>query len=544
MRRALALTAALVACALPACTKTDVAANAGGATRHPWTLPGHLRYGTTEEPDSLNKLLANSDASDQIANLIFAPVFRFDDRGALYPELATEVPSLANGGIARDGKTLTLHLRKGVVWSDGAPLDGRDIVFTWHAVMNPATNTRLRTGWDDIASMSLPDPYTVVVRLKAVDAAIVAEIFGGGGGSAYPPLPAHLLAKEPNLNRVAFNSAPIASGPFVLKKWNRASSLELVANPRYFRGKPKLDAISWIIIPNSDTLFNALKTHDVDVVDPVTDNQIDAAKALPNVATSTHLISNLRHLEINTRRPYLADVRVRRAIAEAVDWDRINRVTYHGTNERATSDIFPTTWAAPKIPFFPHDVADAKRLLTAAGWIPGPNGVRTKDGARLAVSVSTGTNKPANINAEVQMQQMLAAVGIALEIKNYPVSLLFAQNGPLYTGNYDMSWTIDTGGPDPDNEGVWSGIAIPPHGANTSFLDDPEITRLAHEGKQTFDLAKRKALYQREEERIHATVPAVFLYWARTTAAYNDDFKNYRPAPYIAATWNSWQWEI
>ncbi len=531
-----------LALSLAACTTTTPDAAKSG--RHAWTQPGHLRYGTTEEPDNLNKLLANTDASDQIANLIFAPLFRFDQAGALYPELATEVPSLANGGIGRDGKTITLHLRPNALWSDGAPLDGRDVVFTWHAVMNPANNTRLRTGWDDITAIDLPDPHTVVVHLKNVDASIVAGIFGGGGGSAFPPLPEHLLKGYADLNRVPFNTAPISSGPFLLKRWNHGSSLEFTANEKYFRGAPKLASISWKIVPNSDTLFNALKTHDVDVVDPVSDTQIAEAKALPNVATYSHLISNLRHLEINAGKPMLADVRVRRAIAEGVDWDRINRVIYHGTNERATSDIFPTTWAQPTIPLFTYDPAHAKALLTEAGWIAAASGPRTRGGQKLHLAISTGTNKPANVNAEVQMQQMLAPLGIELEIKNYPVSLLFAQSGPLYTGSYDLSWTIATGGPDPDNEGIWSTSAIPPHGANTSFLRDAAITALSRDGKRTFDLAKRKAIYQREEERIHALVPAVFLYWARATAAYNDDLKNYRPAPYIAATWNAWEWEI
>jgi peptide/nickel transport system substrate-binding protein len=534
--------AALLACAFAACSKVGAPATASG--KHPWTLPGHLRYGTTEEPDTLNKLLANSDASDQIANLIFAPVFRFDDKGALYPELATVVPTLANGGIARDGKTITLHLRKGAQWSDGAPLDGRDIVFTWHAVMNPANNTRLRVGWDEISAIDLPDPTTVVVHVKVVDASIVPGIFGGGGGAAYPPLPAHLLAKYPDLNRVPFNSAPISSGPFLLAKWNHGSGLEFVANPRYFRGAPKLHAISWTIVPNSDTLYNALKTHDVDVVDPITDNQLADAKADPTLDTYTHLTANLRHLTINVSRPILADVRVRLAIAEGVDWDRINRVTYRGTNARATSDIFPITWAAPHVPLYPYDPAHAKALLAQAGWLPGPDGIRVRDGERLHLAISTGTNKQANFNAEVQMQQMLKPIGVELEAKNYPTSLLFAQNGPLYTGRYDLSWSVDTGGPDPDNEGNWASDAVPPHGANTSFLRDATISDDARDGKRTFDLAKRKAIYQREELRIHELVPAVFLYWANATAAYNSDLKNYRPAPYIAATWNSWEWEI
>ena len=143
------------------------------------------------------------------------------------------------------------------------------------------------------------------------------------------------------------------------------------------------------------------------------------------------------------------------------------------------------------------------------------------------------------------MQQELRAVGHrTARSSNYPTSLLFAQDGPLYGGRYDLSLTIDTNAPDPDNEGEWSGAFIPPHGANTTFLNDPVITATSHAAARTFDRAKRKALYQREEERIHELVPAVFLYWQIAYAAYNSDLKHYRAAQYLSSNWNAWQWSF
>src|ERR1700690_1169328 len=102
------------------------------------------------------------------------------------------------------------------------------------------------------------------------------------------------------------------------------------------------------------------------------------------------------------------------------------------------------------------------------------------------------------------MQQEMRAIGVRLEIKNYPTSLLFAQTGPIYSGRFDSEFTIETQGPDPDNEGNWSGKMIPPHGANASRLDDPLLRQVSHDANLTFDRAKRKALYQRQADRIHA----------------------------------------
>jgi peptide/nickel transport system substrate-binding protein len=541
-RRAVAALAALAVSATVAagCTRVDTGSAAGG--RHPWTIPNHLRIGSPDEPDNINPMFGHTDATDQVDAFIFAPLFRYDPRGNFVPELATVVPTYANGGISRDSKTIVLHLRPNLRWSDGAPLTARDVRFTWRAVLNPRNNTKAAFGWDDIAAIDVPNDTTAIVRLKRPNANVLG-VFGGGGGSAYPPLPEHLLAKLPDLNDAPFNAAPIASGPFVLRAWNHGSSLEFAPNPLYWRGPPKLAGISWKIVPNPDTLFEQLRTHEIDVVPTVGDTFASRLVTIPGIRIVKTLSANWRRLAINCARPGLRDVVVRRAIAESVDWNRMNATVYHGNNVRAHSDLPPDSWAAPNVPDYPHDPAGAERALDADGWRRGPDGVREKDGTALRFVISA-TNKPGNEQAEVQMQQELAAVGVALTIKNYPASILFAQDGPLYTGRYDLEWSIDTNGPDPDNQGSWSGDFVPPHGANTSFLRDPVITRTSDEAIRTFDRAKRKALYQIEETRIHELVPVVFLYWQVRLVAYDDDLKGYRPAEYITDNWNSWQWSI
>lgn len=501
---------------------------------------GILRIGSPDEPDNLNPMFAHTDATDQVDAFIFAPVFRYDARGNFVPELATEVPTYANGGISRDSKTIVLHWRRGVRWSDGAPLTARDLRFTWRAVRNPANNTKLVSGWDDIDAIDVPDDYTAILRLRRPNADVLGSL-GGGGGSAYPPLPEHLLGKLPDLNRAAFNAAPISSGPWTLAKWNHGSSLEFVPNPTYWRGPPKLRGISFRVVPNPDTLVTQLATHEIDVLPNVPEQQVGAIGNVAGIRVVRALSANWRRLDMNCAKPALSDVRVRRAIAEAIDWDRLDRTVYHGLNVRARSDIFPQSWAAPKIPLVRYDPTEARALLDAAGFVPGPGGVRRRGDVTLHLTISA-TTKPGNAEAELQMQQDLHAIGIALEIKNYPASLLFALEGPLYGGRYDLEWSIDTNGPDPDNQGNWSADFLPPHGANTSFLRDPVITQTSDAAIRTFDRAKRKALYQREEERIHELVPAVFLYWENTTTAYDARLRGYAPAAFITNNWNSYAW--
>ena len=539
VRRISAFAAALIVCA--ACARVG-GSSAGSGGRHPWTVPGHVRMGSPDEPDNLNPMFAHTAATDEVDAFIFAPLFRYDPKGNFVPELVTELPTYGNGGISRDSKTIVLHFRRGVRWSDGIPLTARDLRFTWRAVMDKRNNTKSTFGWDDITAIDVPRDDLAIVHLARPNADVMGS-FGGGGGSAYPPLPEHLLGKLPDLNHAAFNAHPISSGPWLLAKWNHGASLVFAPNPHYWRGPPKLRALEYDIVPNPDTLVSELRTHEIDLVAPVPEEVVPQLGGVAGVRVVKSLLANWRHLGINCGKPPLDDVRVRRAVAQAVDWDRINRTVYHGFNIRAHSDIVPDSWAAPDVPLYRHDPAAARRLLDAAGWHAMGNDVRRKAGIPLELTIEA-TNKPGNADAEVQMQQDLRAVGIKVSVKNYPTSLFFAQDGPLYTGHYDLGWAIDTNGPDPDNEANWSADFIPPHGLNTSFLRDPVITRTSAQALRTFDRSKRKALYQTEEARIHEVVPAVFVYWETGIAAYNDDLRGYRPAEYITNDWNSWEWSI
>ncbi len=132
---------------------------------------------------------------------------------------------------------------------------------------------------------------------------------------------------------------------------------------------------------------------------------------------------------------------------------------------------------------------------------------------------------------------MLRAVGIDIAIRNYPGEAISSRRtGRSIRGKYDLEWSIETNGPDPDNSGSWNGAFIPPRGANTSWLNDPIVNATSAAAAGTFDVAARKRLYQREEERIRELVPAVFFSWRTNYTAMNADVKNYVPAAFIGDT--------
>jgi peptide/nickel transport system substrate-binding protein len=506
------------------------------------TIPGVLRMGEQEEPDSLNLMFGNNSASDEVSSLMYSFLIRYDDNGNLIPDLATAVPTRTNGGVTADGKTITVHLRKNARWSDGEPVTSADWMFTYHAVNNPRNNVKSKYGWDQIASANAPDPYTIVVHFK--QPSVAAYDILTMGGTAYPPLPAHLLAKLPDINTASINSAPIASGPFVLKSWNHGSSLVFEPNPYYWRGAAKLKQIIWKILPDTNTQYAQLQTHEIDLYRNVDSNSVYRLKTVRGISVQHRLIANWRHLGINVSRPILSDVRVRQAIAAGVDWKRINDTVYHGINQLAVSDVFPQVWAAPKLLPYTYDPALAKSLLSQAGWHPGADGMMRRGGQPLRLTISANSAAKTNEQSELLIQSMLRALGIDLTIRNYPATLMFARNGPLYTGKYDLEWSVDTNGPDPDNGGSWNSAFIPPHGANTSWLRDPVVDETTSAAARTYDQAERKKLYQREEERLREIVPAIFFYWEVSYYGINSDMKGFRPAAFLADTWNSWEWQI
>ncbi len=252
-------------CLSAACTRVGTASgDAAGGRPSAWTKPGILRIVDLQEPDRLNPLLGNAQLDSDLANFWGGMLLNWSDTNEFVPELATEVPTLENGGISKDNRTVTYHLRPGVLWHDGKPFTADDVIFTWHAVLNKKNNVGSTVGYDIVASIDKRDDHTIVVHLKYAWAPFIASFFAPSG-TPYPVLPAHLLAQYDNINRVAYNSQPIGTGPFTVERWQRGSKIVFRANPHYWRGAPKLKEIWYSPIPNENTVITLLQAHEADL---------------------------------------------------------------------------------------------------------------------------------------------------------------------------------------------------------------------------------------------------------------------------------------
>jgi len=507
--------------------------------------PAMLRIGMTSEPNSLSPLFALSDYDGVVDRLMFDVLVGLDANGELVPRLAQTVPSLANGGISKDGRTITYHLRRNVRWHDGAPFTSHDVAFSFAAIMNPANNVGNRHGYDQIAQVDTPDRATVVVRLKRPYAPALTTLFSDGGPN--PILPAHLLEREADLNRAPFNQAPVGIGPYKFLRWDNGQSIELVANDDYYLGKPKLGRLSVRIVPDETTLTNQLRTHELDVYVLASVNAYGRLRSLPGVRTHlvpTHAAANVL---INTSRPDLQDTRVRHAIAAAIDKRTIVRDLTFGAGTVASEDLPSFMWAFDaRARAEDYDPARARSLLAAAGWRPGADGIVAKSGRRLSLVFAYAQNNETSRLAVLQVQSYLRAVGIDAQLKGYNTALMFAPyaaGGIYQSGNFDLAWYTMTLGSDPDASGRFTSGAVPPHGQNYSRYRNADMDAAQAAGLTSFDPAVRRRAYARSQELLARDVPVVFVFWPMNIDASDARLRGFAPNA-VTPVWNAQDWSF
>ena len=536
-----------MALVISGCTRVSTQGPGGLGQHNAWTVPGVLRVGIIEDLDNLNPLLSLQSYVGDVEELVYSGLVQYDDHYRLIGDAALQAPTLANGGISRDGLTITYHLRHNVAFSDGAPLTAADVKFTWQQIMNPRNNLPNRVPADQVTSMDTPDPYTVVVHLRAPYAPFIGTFFQNGSTPNGGILPKHLLEHYRDLNQAPFNAHPVGSGPFAVERWEPGSGLVLRANPHYFRGVPGLQQIEIRIIPSQNSLLTALRSHEIDMYYDAAEIQYQTLQTISGYRVFAEPTFSLEHIKFNCARPLLKDAQVRRAIAYAIDWHRLASDVYLNLGVPGMADVRPDSWAYnPAATQYPYDPAKARALLAAAGWKPGPDGIMQKAGVPLRLEMMTVVGISARLKAEELVQQELKGVGIDIDIHNYPANLVFAtyaNNGLLTRGRFDLALVTMDLDPDPDNSINFSPDQLPPQGQNRSFYVDPQLGAWEQAGRTNYDEAIRRKYYWLTQQRIHDAVPIHGIVWRPTINAVNADLNNFKPGS-SNDFWNAYAWSI
>jgi len=527
---------------LTACSR--VAAPSAVSGRHAFTVPHVLRFADISDPDNLNEYLSTMDLVYFLSSMIYSYLVVADDQGQLIGDLVTEVPTLANGGISRDGKTYVYHLRRNVLWHDGAPLTSADVKFSWQAVVNPNNNTLHREGYTEIASIDTPDKYTVVVHLKRRYPPFVSKFFTPLQEGGKPILPAHILAKYPNINQVPFNSDPVGSGPFKFVKWERGRKIVLERFKRYFKGEPKLERVEFNIIPEDQTVLNEVRLHHIDLVASPPSTLYQQYKNLQDVTTHLYPWNSQSLLIMNESHPGLDDVLVRRALVASIDYNAIIDKLTHGSGELAHDIIPPTAIGYVKNPAYAYDPAAANATLDAAGYKRGPDGVRSKGSTRLEYTLDIISGSDSLRMIAVQLQQFFRAIGVRLDIKAFAYNEIFTPDGPIYGNRYDFASYGVTMSWDPDMSYYIGCDYFYPKGENVYRYCNHEVDALEKAGLSTDDPKQRAAIYSKAERIIWRTIPYIPLYERERIAVHSPDLRNFKVNPSSTPWYNMWQWDI
>lgn len=511
------------------------------------TQPGVLRVAIQIEPKNLNPLLTSNTTDVFIDRFLFEPLISPDSKGVQTPMLALTVPSTENGGIGKDGLTITYHLRRNLRWSDGVAVTSKDVKWSWQAIMNPDNNIVSRHAYDDIASIETPDPYTVVVHLKAKFAPFVNSFFTDSD-QPYPVAPEHVLSKYANINQIPFNSAPtVSDGPFLFQKWIHNDRIELNANRGFFMGAPHLSQIDIRIVPDENTSVNLLKTHAIDWIYQASIRTYPALKGADGIVIRWMQVNGYYTVQINTSNPPLNDVRVRRALAYAIDKANLVATTMYGQEQVATADLPNWMWAFdPSVRPLPRDLAESKTLLTQAGYALGSGGFMQKNGKRLSLLMVTGNSNVTFKQLAVQIQAQLAQAGIEVLIKEFPGAQLYApagEGGILQLGKFDLAMDGWFAGLDPDDSSQFMCKNVPPGGYNYSRYCNAEMDAAETMALRNYDRPTRKRAYAKTQALLARDVPQIFINWLRQEHPMSVDFKGFSPNP-VVENWNAWQWNI
>lgn len=500
-------------------------AKVGGPAAPP---AGVVRFDLAKDPSTLDPLFMHPDASSaeaQVARLAYEPFVDLDQHGAPMPVLLARIPTLANGDLSTDGRTIAYHLRPNLRWSDGVALTSADVLYTLRQILDPRNPVRSHEGYELIDRAAAPDEHTVIVHLRRPWAPAVLTYFSYG---IIPQvvLPAHVpLARLPD----------VSDGPYTFAAWHRGESLTYRANPLYWRGKPPVDRIDVRITSDPSTNLLMLQSGALDwnLIAPAQRTIASRDSHARLYMTPTAVVAGL---VFNTTHAPLDDVRVRRAIAMSIDRATISAKITLGAYP-VTNMLQPQfSWAYdPSIQEPGYDPRGADALLDAAGWKRGANGMRA-----LHLSYAQFPESVTGVHVAEAVQAMLRQRGIDVSVESISNAQLFLPvTGILAAGRFDLAYVPFTMGADPDDSDIL-GCGAP---SNYMHWCDSRVDALERAALASVEQAQRRALYGEIARRVADQVPVLYLFNARYVYAYRDRLKNFAPNAFLP-TWNAWAWRV
>jgi len=476
-------------------------------------------YGSRADPNTITLLIESSPAnldprigtdaqSERIDELLFDSLVRKDEHFNLKPWVAESWET-------RDPLTYVFHLRKGIRFHDGRALRARDVKWSIDSMTDGTvvSSKTATTSYQHIASIEASDDQTVIFHMQEPDSGLPWNLSDGAIGIV------------PYGSDKSFNQHLVGSGPFKLVKNEQDNEVVIVRNDDYWADKPKVERVRFAVVPDTTTRALELRKGSADVeVNALTADMVRSLRADRSLVVEQAPGTSVQYLAFNLRDPILSDIRVRQAIAYAIDVQPIIDYLWRGTVRPVASVIPAVHWAYDDtLHGYQRDVRKAKDLLQQAGY-------STEAGKRLHLIMKTSTEETSRLLAVI-LQEQLLDVGIDLDVRTFEFATFYAD---VVKGAFQMYTLRWVGGANQDPEifeYILDSKSFAPRRANRSYYSNPQVDAWIEQARIELNQEKRKEIYARIQQQVLRDLPSLNLWSLDNVVVHTARVKNLSPDP-------------
>jgi len=484
---------------------------------------------------NLIPMIAGDASSHAIAGQLYLPLLKYDKNLNLTGQLA------ASWHISPDNKTITFHLNRRLRWTDGTPFTSADCAFTLKLIQDKHTQSAYKADYALVSGFEVPDPLTFIVHYSEPFSPALAS------WTSLAILPKHIFEHVDIMNTELSRHPKVTIGPYQLANWQPQQSILMKANPDYFDGPVWISERLTQIIPDRATQFLELSAGRLDSVGltPVQYQRLFDTKPFlkANYNRYKYLDFVYTYLGFNLKRKPFDDVRVREAIAYAINRQEILDGVQLGLGETIASPYKPGTfWVNKTLKPRPYDPQKSRALLHAAGWRDSDgDGIFDKNGTLLSFTILTNNGNKQRADAATIIQHRLKKIGIDVKIRLVEWSA-FIENF-INKRQFDaviLGWSLS---PDPDQFTIWHSSQTGPRQFNFLSYNNTKVDAALEAARRTFDRGQRKQQYDLMQAEIYKDVPMIFLFAPYSLPVMHKRFHGIKPEP-AGIGYNSEHWYV